>query len=103
MPGGAFVGSATLCWDTIYPPPLFEPICVPVAHTVISGSANVFTNSSSSAFVSSMTSHPCSVISGSSTVFINGSPAARIGDSLSCFCSDRGRIVTGSLNVIIGG
>ncbi len=102
MAQAAFIGSGTLCWETVIIDEV--PVCVPESNVVVSGSPNVKINGNGAAIVGSGTSHPCSVISGSSSVFINGSPASRVGDLLSCSCeNNRGHIVSGSNNVSIGG
>jgi uncharacterized Zn-binding protein involved in type VI secretion len=102
MPGAAFVGCQTLCWEEVEDEN-GNKTCLSMMNTISSGSPNVMVNGAPAAMVGSATTHPCNVVSGSATVLVNGVGFARLGDLLSCQCQNsQGNIATGSTNVLVG-
>jgi len=102
MPGAAFVGCQTLCWEEVEDENGNKE-CRSMMNTISSGSPNVLVNGAPAARIGSGTTHPCNVVSGSATVLVNGVGFARLGDLLSCQCqNNQGNITTGSTDVLVG-
>ena len=86
------------------------PVCPhPVQGPSIQGSEDVLVNQKPALRKGDQGIHsPCCGLnmwtadSGSSTVYINGKPACRLGDAIK-HCGGMGKLIEGSLNVMVGG